>query len=329
MPHACHLVLTWRCNVRCHACTAWQREDQDELSAAQWGEVFAQVRSLDIIKIIGGEPFLRGDLGEVTRAARREINPFIVQLVTNGTLTEDTLRFAERHGWPGLHLRVSLDGLEKTHDASRGVPGTFARAMATLEGLSRIRRRRRFSLAVNFTLTDRSLVEMDELIARCRALEVDVIPGFPVKPFLRHANLEHERAGTIGVHEGQAHLKRLQQADHGARRGFNRLEHWVLRTYNRAVYRKHIAGGTALSFPCAELRQLAYFMPNGDLVTCGINHEPVGNVYREGFARVWYGDRANAHRDRVDACPGCMQGAVEIMSRTYRGPGRIERRART
>ncbi len=322
LPHACHLVLTWRCNLRCHACAAWSRQEHDELTADQWRDVFAQMRSLDIIKIIGGEPFLRSDIGEVVEAARQEINPFIVQLVTNGVLVEDTLRFADRHGWPGLHLRVSLDGLESTHDASRGVPGSFYKAMTTLRGLSEIRRHKGFSLAVNFTLTDKSLGDMDELVDRCGAMGVDVIPGFPVKPFLRNADLDREKVGTIGVRDRDAHLQRLQRTDHGARRGFNRMERRLLRGLNRLVYRKHVSGGDALRFPCAELRQLAYFMPNSDLVTCGIKHEPVGNVYREGFDAVWYGERAESFRRRVDECRGCMQGAVEILSRTYRGYAR-------
>lgn len=316
-PSAAHLLITWKCNLRCSGCSSWTRDPSGELSAPQWEQVFAQLRSLDIVKIIGGEPFVREDLADVVGVLRRRIDPFIVQLVTNATLTERIAAFVEQQAWPGLHLRVSLDGLSDAHDRSRGVHGTFRKVMETLRVLSRLRSRKRFRLAVNFTLTDDSLEDMQPLIERCRALGVDVVPGFKVKPFLTHCDMTRDRAETVGVRDRSAALRRLQAPGHGARTGFGALERVCLTALNRKVFAKHAAGGAALRFRCRELRNLMYLSPEGDLITCGLNQTPIGNVYREGFDAVWRSGRAAAARAGVDACPGCMQGAVEIMSRLY------------
>ena len=328
LPRATHLVITWRCNLQCGTCGVWKRDSSTELSPSDWSRVFAQLRSLDIVKIIGGEPFAREDLGDVVQVIRREVNPLVVQLVTNATMTDDVVRFAEKHAWPGLHLRISLDGMEKVHDHSRGHPGAFRAAMETMESLSRLRGKRRrfgpgasrwFQIGVNFILNDESLEDMTPLAERCKQLGVDLIPGFAVRPFLRHSDLSQEVVSTVGVTQPAKMLGRLAVDDHGARSGFNGIEQFFLRAANKVVFRKQARGGEALRFHCRELRDLMYLLPNGDLITCGLNHEPLGNLATGSFEELWYGDRARQFRERVDSCQGCMQGAVEIMSRIYGG----------
>lgn len=328
LPRATHFVVTWRCNLQCGTCGVWKRDTSTELDPEQWGRVFAQLRSLDIVKIIGGEPFARDDLGEVVEVVRREVNPFVVQLVTNATMTDEVVRFAERHAWPGLHLRISLDGLEEVHDKSRGHPGAFRKAMETMTALSELRGPRRrfgpgsrrwFQIGVNFILNDDSLEDMTPLVERCDALGVDLIPGFAVRPFLRHSDLSQEVVSTVGVSQPSRMLGRLAREDHGARSGFNGIEQFFLRAANKVVFRKQARGGEALRFRCRELRDLMYLLPNADLITCGLNHEPLGNLATERFDDLWYGERAREFRQRVDDCGGCMQGAVEIMSRIYGG----------
>ena len=316
-PHATHMLITWRCNLRCDGCDAWQREETKELSVEQWAGVFRQLRFLDIMKIIGGEPFVRDDLAEVILAIRREINPFIVQLVTNATMTDRVVGFVEQHAWPSLHMRLSLDGLAETHDRSRGVAGTFDRVMETMQALADIRKRKRFQLAVNFTLTDDSRPDMKPLIEICNGMGVDLVAGFKVKPFLKHCDIRQEAAETIGVKDRSVALRQLQAPDHGARSGFNRIEKSLLQMLNRIVFGKHAEGGDSLKFSCGEVRNLMYLNPCGELITCGLDQEPIGSIAEDGFDKVWFSDRAEAARREVGQCPGCMQGAVEIMSRLY------------
>jgi len=287
------------------------------LSAAEWVPVFRQLPFLDIVKIIGGEPFARDDLAEVIMAIRHEINPFVVQLVTNATLTERVVSFVEEHAWPSLHMRLSLDGLAEAHDSSRGVEGTFDHVMETMRALAGLRKKKKFQLAVNFTLTDESQPDMKPLIEKCDELGVDLVAGFKVKPFLTHCDVTRNRPETIGVKDRAAVLPQLQASDHGARSGFNAVERMCLQAFNRIVFGKQAQGGRALKFRCGEVRNLMYLNPAGELITCGLDQEPIGSIARDGFDAVWFSDRAQAARDKVRQCPGCMQGAVEIMSRLY------------
>jgi Fe-coproporphyrin III synthase len=317
LPHATHLLITWRCNLKCNGCDAWQREPENELSAAEWTQVFRQLPFLDIVKIIGGEPFTRPDLGEIVTSIRREVNPFIVQLVTNGTLTDRIVSLVDELAWPGLHMRISLDGMKETHDRSRGRPGTFDQVVATMRGLSELRKRKKFLIGVNFTMTDESVAELDGLTALCKEMDIDVVPGFKVKPFLRDCDIRRERSQTIGTTNCAAALERMNKARHGASAGFNLAERLCLKIFNETVFRKQAKGGRDVAFRCGELRNLMYINPSGELITCGLNQKPLGNIARAGFQTVWNSQLARDAREEVKTCPGCMQGAVEIMSRLY------------
>ena len=69
----------------------------------------------------GGEPLLRQDLVDILAFSRSL--PLHTSLITNGTLLES--RIDEIAPYINGVVYVSLDGLEKTHDAIRGVSGTF------------------------------------------------------------------------------------------------------------------------------------------------------------------------------------------------------------
>ncbi len=317
LPHATHILITWKCNLRCNGCDAWQRKPDKELDADQWAQVFRQLPFLDIVKIIGGEPFTRPDLPTIIQSLREEIDPFVVQLVTNGTLTDKIVAFADEFAWPGLHMRISLDGLRETHDRSRGQEGSFDDAMKTLQGLAAIRKKKRFNVGVNFTMTDESVQEMEELTTMCKTIGIDVVPGFKVKPFLRDCDIRKERAEVIDMQDRSIALRELNRTQHGASSGFNSTERIFLRALNRIVFRKHAVGGNSVKFHCGELRNLMYLNPGGDLITCGLNQKPLGNVINDGFSQAWNSAKISEARNIVQECPGCMQGAVEIMSRLY------------
>ena len=98
-----------------------------ELSAQEWRAALSQIRSLDIVKVLGGEPFVRADIVEILLAIREEVDPYILQLTTNGMLTERVVEAVQAVAWPGLQLRISVDGRPDTHDRQRGVDGSWRR----------------------------------------------------------------------------------------------------------------------------------------------------------------------------------------------------------
>ena len=125
------LQITNRCNLRCHHCYIGDPE-RTELSLADLKKVLDEFQALQGLRLLitGGEPLLHTQFHEfntlLTDYAFRKV------LFTNGQILGDavldTIAVDE--------IQVSIDGLEKGHEALRG-KGTFRRAIGTVERIVR------------------------------------------------------------------------------------------------------------------------------------------------------------------------------------------------
>lgn len=135
LPIGVKLELTYHCNLRCGFCytdsprhTAERTPDMGE---DEWLRIVDECLALGAVEAVvtGGEPLLRPQmtLAVIDRLAAGGVG---VTLNSNGWFVDEAM--AARLGEvPGLHVHVSLDGARPDiHDASRGVPGSWRRAVA-------------------------------------------------------------------------------------------------------------------------------------------------------------------------------------------------------
>ena len=141
-PVGAKLEITYACNLRCGFCyTDSPRrtlQRTPELSDSQWMEVVDQVVASGAIEAVvtGGEPLLRKQV-TIDVCRRLAEAGLAVTLNSNGWFIDDetAARLAEA---PGLHVHVSVDGPNpELHDAQRGVPGSWRRAIGGLDALIR------------------------------------------------------------------------------------------------------------------------------------------------------------------------------------------------
>jgi len=318
-PRAAHLVPTWRCNLQCRVCTVWQRAEREpDLPAEAMLRIVRRLRCLDIVKMIGGEPFLYEPLPEVGRAIRNVIRPYIFQIITNGTLTERIVDFVRETAWPGLHLRLSVDGMAARHAEYRpGQKDSFDKVMATLEACARLRRDHPFVLGVNFNLTTATAPDLPEMARLCEKLGVDLVPGMPVSPFLEDVDIHAVEQRVLEIDDPEIIREALRQAAYGSNQGVTPLGRRFLKMSNDRIFKRLLEGGAAHPFGCRELRNLIYIFPTGDVVLCGLRHLKLGNLAERDLVYLWRGSRAAELRREADACPGCNQAAIEIISRLY------------
>lgn len=139
-PVGAKLELTFACNLRCGFCyTDSPRHTlarTAELADDQWREVVASAVDLGVLEAVltGGEPLLRREL-TLELADQLAAHGVGLTVNTNGWFIDDAV--ADRLGAiPGLGVFVSLDGPDSaTHDSSRGVPGSWLRAVAGIDRL--------------------------------------------------------------------------------------------------------------------------------------------------------------------------------------------------
>jgi MoaA/NifB/PqqE/SkfB family radical SAM enzyme len=158
-------------------CDSWRLRSGQELTPPQVREVFAKIGRLDVVRLTGGEPFLREDFAEVAATVDELSRPSVLHVTSNGSLPDQILRFAKAFRSPErLRFLISFDGLETEHNASRGANVPFAAAVETVERLARLGHRG-FRVSVNHTIASvQSLADHPGLVARFAPHGVSVQP---------------------------------------------------------------------------------------------------------------------------------------------------------
>ncbi|MBQ6471191.1 MAG: radical SAM protein [Victivallales bacterium] len=136
MPPFLIASITSVCNMHCRGCyvrgigSCNDEATQEEMMCAdEWRSVFAQARDLGIcfIIIVGGEPFLRSDVLQVTA----EFPEILFPVFTNGTLmSEQYLSLFDKNR--NLVPILSLEGGQAATDQRRG-NGIYQNLLAWME----------------------------------------------------------------------------------------------------------------------------------------------------------------------------------------------------
>ena len=179
-PIGAKLELTYHCNLRCGFCyTDSPRRTlarTAEMSDEQWRRIVSQAIELGLIEAVvtGGEPLLRRELTLET-VERLTAAGMMVTLNTNGWFLD--AEAADRLAGAGVRVHVSLDGASaELHDASRGVPGSWRRAMEAID----LMLTRGGQVQVAHVVTPRNEATFDEFLEQMRVLAPTSVRVVPV-----------------------------------------------------------------------------------------------------------------------------------------------------
>lgn len=156
--------VTRSCALACRHCRAeaQPRRDPRELSTEEGKALIDQVARATpgYFILTGGDPMMRADIVELVAYARAQG----LEVALSPSATPKFLRadLAALHA-AGLHrLSLSLDGAsQETHDAFRGVQGTWEWTQTAMEAC----RRHGLDFQINTTLTRQNLAEFDRFVA--------------------------------------------------------------------------------------------------------------------------------------------------------------------
>ncbi|MCW4017702.1 MAG: DUF3463 domain-containing protein, partial [Candidatus Bathyarchaeota archaeon] len=166
VPLFCGHKVTYNCNLQCKMCPFWKRPCPDS-SIDQEKAILKQVYNSGACGIAfeGGEPLLRKDLVEILAFSRSL--PLHTSLITNGTLLES--KIDEMSPYINGVVYVSLDGLEKTHDAIRGVGGCFKKAVQGITVAAR-----KVPVTINTTIMAENLYDIEGMVKLAKELNVRI-----------------------------------------------------------------------------------------------------------------------------------------------------------
>ncbi len=312
LPVNITVSVSYRCNSRCKTCNVWLLPN-DDLDLAEWDKVFESLgRSPYWFTFSGGEPTLRKDLPEMVASAYRHCRPGIINIPTNGIQHKviPGRIDAVLRGAPSSEVIVnlSLDDIGTRHDEVRGVRNNWSHAMATWAALKELKREHKhLTLGVHTVISN---FNIDGFPSLCEYVRRELKPD----SFITEIAEERVELDTVGLGITptaeryavaiDALLESLREAQASGVAG-------VAQAFRRQYYElvKRTLREHRQVIPCLAGVASAQIAPNGDVWTCCVRAQSMGNLREHGydFGSVWRTGRASELRRSIKAgecyCP--------------------------
>jgi MoaA/NifB/PqqE/SkfB family radical SAM enzyme len=331
LPFSIVVSVSFRCNSKCKTCDVW-RKPSDDMSVEEWRKIFANLGHTPFyLTFTGGEPFLRTDLHEIVIAGAELCRPGVITIPTNGLLTRrilgqvDQICAAAPRSQIGVNL--SLDSVGEEHDEIRNVPGNWDRAMETWQGLKELqsghenlvlsvhtvvskfnaRRIREIVEGLAFLKPDSYITEVAEERVELDTVGWDITP--PPDEYAPIADYLSARAAALPeTGPGQSRQKTLARLTQAFRAQYYQLAKQILCEQTQVI-------------PCQAGWASGHIAPNGDVWTCCIRAEPVGNLHQTDYdlRPIWFEQIGELRRlrrsiaDRECACPMANAGYANML----------------
>jgi len=302
-------------------CDIWKKKTSEEISPEEVNRIFKQIPSLRIVRLSGGEPFLRNDFPDVMHAVDSNRNISVIHITTNGMLTENIFKALDKVYHADIHLKISLNACGKRHDEVMGVDGAYKQTMATIEAMVDLRRKRKFFVGINQTITNmESYYDSHNIRKLCREYEVAYLPILAYRGASLYGS---KRSGTefelFGDFTHVQIRKILEDFMREAGRIKNITERCMKRYYLKGLYQRLVKGSCKPSPKCVALRKHVRISPDGSMPVCLYNDAIVGSVACDNFKAVWEGEKAVFLRKWVDGCKGCWAQCETIPNAIFSG----------
>jgi len=185
-----------------------------------------------------------------------------------------------------------------------------------LKRLLVVRRKRGFQLGLNVHVTSKCRDDLDLIQSWCAKRKIGFFPGIPVNPILFRETPETLESYRIDNEDIEA-VARSTASSQGS--GYGRVLRHFLSLANQQTLWGLSKHGPCQKFSCQELSALAYILPNGNVVSCGLRTGPVGDLTTQDLSEIWYSPAAYEARRSIRSCSGCFQASIQLMSQLYGG----------
>ena len=330
-PYDISFCLTGKCNMRCKMCDIGYsnidtklleidsirmvRESQpDTLGLKKNKEIIDTASGFNpIIRLIGaGEPMLYPDIMKLLHYIIKDkgLNAIIV---TNGT---NISKYAKELVQLGVYsVNISLDGPEKIHENIRGLKGSHKMALNALRNLAEARRKAGTlfpQIRVNYTISNHNYLDIVRFVDEIRKEDIDILNFFHLffktEKMVEKHNSGHDKqlqttpSSIYGVDHKAIDIRALNVQISQVKIRYKNLNIFFQPDLNEEQIKEYyslpekLLNKKSCIIPWTKL----YILPNGDAIPmymC-INYK-MGNVLKDGFFEVWYGDRYKKLREII------------------------------
>jgi len=294
------------CNSRCKMCDiGTEKFKRRELTIAEIGKALDSetAKRAKIISLCGGEPFLRKDFVKIVKLIRKKLGrKFNLNVSTNGLNTEKILDDIGRIiNDADIVLVFSIDGLEKTHNAQRGLNDAFSRTMNTI-GLI-IKKFPQIEINMHLTITPLNYREILDVYNLAKSKNIFFRASFAhdtfyLTNFIRRDNplfkFSEEQIKIIGGQLEKIVIDYIKEGHFGDALFLNQMPKRMRDSKHRFCR-------------CFTSSNLVLIKENGDVHIC-VMSPPVGNINEDNLDKIFLSKKAQEVRKKAAEykCPNCM-----------------------
>ncbi len=320
LPNHAVFLVTKRCNMRCAMCGVEKQDGRDDLSVDAYRKMFdTGLKRLDVVKISGGEPFIRKDATELFSYLLEKNNPATFHITTNGFYIDRIQDFIKTTAGRKLSISVSIDGPPDVHDEVRGVKGAFEHAHETLRMIKKDFKN--VLLTVNCTISHFNYKNIDHFEKSLSDVNFDRLAYF-----IADANQFYDDPLSLkstGIESGtetdNEHRKKILDLVRSNNRKQGLLYRMLNDYYMTGLNARMENGADSFRHDCMALWSYFRMEPNGDIIMCMIRPEVLGNIAEQDFSSLWFGEKAARFRNIVKKCNMCWKECEVIPSCVYSG----------
>lgn len=282
--------LTSGCNLRCIHCRAVAQPErvEGELSTQECFSIIDNLVTFanPILVLTGGEPLYRPDFFDI--AAYANSKGLRVAMATNGTLV--TGEIAKKIKDVGIQrVSISLDGATaETHDAFRGIPGSFEAALRGFENL----KKQGLSVQFNTTVAKHNLHEIKDILKLAVEKGADALHIFMLVPVGCGVEIADEQMVSAETYEELLHWFYEE-----SKRVPIELKATCAPHYHRVMRQRAKEEGITLTFQshglaavtkgCLAGSGVAFLSSKGKVQPCGYLPVTAGDIHEQSLKEIW------------------------------------------
>ncbi len=279
------VIVTYRCNARCNMCSRYKRPSSpdEEISL----DTIRKLPPMYFTNITGGEPFIRTDLKEIVRELYKKSDRIVIS--TNGFFTDRIIDLCKE--FPNVGIRISIEGLEETNNAIRGLDDGFNRGYTTLKKLVEMHHP---DVGFGMTVQDANAKDLVPLYKLSDELNMEFATASLHNSFyfVESNNIIKDRPMVAKNFENL--INELLKS--------NSPKKWFRAYFNHGLI-NYIYGQKRL-LPCDMAFDTFFIDPYGDVMPCNGTKEKevMGNLNEQSWDELWNSEQAENVRKKVRSC---------------------------
>jgi len=305
IPFVVHFDLTYCCNLHCVHCYITRDKRQSECTTEEIKNTLEQLAATGALYLTfsGGEIFLRKDLPEIIREARKL--HFAVRLLTSGTLIDNEM-VGEIAEWHPEMIAFSIYDLEPSiHDGITKKQGSLAKTLNVISALSE----RNVPIKISSVLMQSNIGGYHRLYNFAKEIGVQFQVDYRITPKTdgSQAPLQH--------HITETEVKQIL-GDPVFSREYETTNPEPVQRYS----------GVFNEIPCGAGHMSCYISPYGIITPCVQVPIECGSLRERTFSKIWsHSPKLNAFRAiRFSDIPKCAKCELLACCRPCPGLNLVE-----